>query len=140
MSPEFLYPEGWRGWGKRCVDLLIFPQKFYAKPNWGEPFWVPIVIVSLLLVTLRLTQFPTLKEQFRQPEYILQIAKMQRITEEEARLYIQRIERIYPIGSVIESFLMVTAGVSGSALLIYGPARWIFRLPVPYLSHLQLTS
>lgn len=139
-SSEFLYQKGWRGWGQRCIYLLISPRKFFSISDWGEPFWVPIVIVSILLVTLRLAQFPTLKEQFRQPEYILQIAKIQRITEEDARLYLQRIERLYPIGSVIESFLMVTAGVSGAALLIYGPARWIFRLPVPYLSHLQLTS
>ncbi len=124
----------------RIYQIIIQPRRFFNTTGWSSDFWVPILILTLAFASLRAVQLPEYMKSLDDPKTKTLIAKRSKITEEEASRVIERMKKIGPTLSILESPIIVVASSATVAFLIYLIGRIIFKQAIPYMNVFSLTA
>ncbi len=114
--------------------LFLHPVKFMEEGEFENGSWLPVVILITILAALHYVMLPELLATYDAPGYVTQFAERAQITESAAKDQIVEMRRIAPYMGLIESPLMVSAGIAGVAAVLYLIGRLQYRKSIAFKS------
>ena len=124
----------------RCAGVILNPRGTLQKVLYEKGAWIPIVIVSIALVGVRLTDLPATMAQYSDPEYINSYVQQSGLDSTAAASEIDKIKVNLPVAMLVGSPVLVLANIAIVTLIIYIVGMIFFHSKVRFSPVFNMVS
>ncbi len=111
----------------RLAGIILAPRRTIPIIIGEERFWVPIIILVILLTILRLVMLPEMYEYYSSEEFRELLKETRKSDDVEMEQDIALMKKSAPFIAVLEAALTVFLGTGGITILLYLIGRLIYK-------------